>query len=214
MTVDCLGMFSTAPPLPHTFTSLPAVANHKLAPTFPETKVSLKCERKSWKRSFLAHDHLTGSKLLMPFFPIPGRSTGPPVKPAVSSVRRTRSRFSFWGVHLRGLQELLWKDLQQPVGHPGVQEQLQVRRRQEEQDGLQGLQAEEVPHGRHVQVGLEVRQEVQLVQDPLPHAEPAVKSSLTCQQTAHTSASNHLCCPLNIMAPSSSKGAPSPLSSQ
>ena len=40
MTVDCLGMFSTAPPLPHSFTtSLPAVANHKLAPTFPETKV-------------------------------------------------------------------------------------------------------------------------------------------------------------------------------
>ena len=39
MTVDCLGMFSTAPPLPHTFPSLPAVANHKLAPTFPETKV-------------------------------------------------------------------------------------------------------------------------------------------------------------------------------
>ena len=101
-----------------------------------------------------------------------GCSPGPPVEPAVSSVRRTRSRFSFWGVHLRGLQELLWKDLQQPVGHPGVQEQLQVRRRQEEQDGLQGLQAEEVPHGRHVQVRLEVWQEVQLVQDPLPHAEP------------------------------------------
>ena len=40
MTVDCLGMFSTAPPLPHTFASLPPVANHKLAPTFTETKVS------------------------------------------------------------------------------------------------------------------------------------------------------------------------------
>ena len=89
----------------------------------------------------------------------------------MSSVRRACSRFPLWSVHLRGLQELLWEDLQQPVGDPGVQEQLQVRRRQEEQDGLQGLQAEEVPHGRHVQVRLQVRQEVQLVQDPLPHAE-------------------------------------------
>ena len=95
----------------------------------------------------------------------------------MSSVRRTCSWFSLWSVHLRGLQELLREDLQQPVGDPGVQEQLQVRRRQEEQDGLQGLQAEEVPHGRHVQVRLEVRQEVQLVQDPLPDAEPGWRSS-------------------------------------
>ena len=79
------------------------------------------------------------------------------------------------------MQELLWQDLQQPVGDPGVQEQLQVRRRQEEQDGLQGVQAEEVPHGWHVQVRIEVRKEVKLVQDPLPHAKPAVKSILTRQ---------------------------------
>ena len=51
MTVDCLGMFSTAPPLPHTFASLPAVANHKLAPTFPETKVRVDMHEKL-KRSF------------------------------------------------------------------------------------------------------------------------------------------------------------------
>ena len=110
----------------------------------------------------------------------------------MSSVRRAGSWFSLWSVHLRGMQELLWEDLQQPVRDPGVQEQLQVRRRQEEQDGLQGLQAEEVPHGWHVQIGLEVRQEVQLVQDPLPYAESAVKSSLTCQPPAHPSPSNHL----------------------
>jgi len=72
---------------------------------------------------------------------------------------------------VRGLQELLWEDVQQPVGDPGVQEQLQVRRRQEEQDRVQGVQAEEVPHGRHVQVRLQIRQKVQLVQDPLPDAE-------------------------------------------
>ena len=72
---------------------------------------------------------------------------------------------------MRGLQELLWEDVQQPVGDPGVQEQLQMRRGQEEQDRVQGVQAEEVPHGRHVQVRLQVREEVQLVQDPLPHAE-------------------------------------------
>ena len=72
---------------------------------------------------------------------------------------------------MRGLQELLWEDVQQPVGDPGVQEQLQVRRGQEEQDRVQGVQAEEVPHGRHVQVRLQVREKVQLVQDPLPHAE-------------------------------------------
>ena len=42
MTVECLSMFSTAPPLPHSFPPLPppAVSNHKLAPTFPGTKVS------------------------------------------------------------------------------------------------------------------------------------------------------------------------------
>jgi len=109
---------------------------------------------------------------------------GPHAEPAVSSVRRTCGRFSLWSVHLRGLQELLWQDLQQPVGHPGVQEQLQVRRRQEEQDGLQGLQAEEVPHGRHVQVWLEVRQEVQLVQDPLPDAEPGRGASARAASTS------------------------------
>ena len=61
MTVDCLGMFSTAPPLsslPHTFASLPAVANHKLAPTFPETKVSFDI-REKLMRCFSAHDHVT-----------------------------------------------------------------------------------------------------------------------------------------------------------
>ena len=86
-------------------------------------------------------------------------------------VRRARSRIPLWRVHVRGLQELLWEDVQQPVGDPGVQKQLQVRRGQEEQDRVQGVQAEEVPHGRHVQVRLQVREEVQLVQDPLPHAE-------------------------------------------
>ena len=86
-------------------------------------------------------------------------------------VRRARSRIPLWSVHVRGLQELLWEDVQQPVGDPGVQEQLQMRRGQEEQDRVQGVQAEEVPHGRHVQVRLQVREEVQLVQDPLPHAE-------------------------------------------
>ena len=56
-------------------------------------------------------------------------------------VRRARSRIPLWSVHLRGLQELLWQDLQQPVGDPGVQEQLPLRGGQEEQNLLQGLPA-------------------------------------------------------------------------
>ena len=101
-------------------------------------------------------------------------------------VRRARSRFPLWSVHVRGLQELLWEDVQQPVGDPGVQEQLQMRRGQEEQDRVQGVQAEEVPHGRHVQVRLQVRQKVQLVQDPLPHAEElATHASLLAALPLH-----------------------------
>ena len=61
--------------------------------------------------------------------------------------------------------------MQQPVGDPGVQEQLPLRGGQEEQNLLQGLQAAQVPHGRDVQVGLSVRQAVKLVQDPLLNAE-------------------------------------------
>ena len=39
----------------------------------------------------------------------------------------------------------------------GLQEQLPLRGGQEEPDRLQGLQAEEVPHGRHVKVGIKVK---------------------------------------------------------
>ena len=46
---------------------------------------------------------------------------------------------------------------------------------QEEQDLVQGLQTEEVSDGGDVQVWLQVRAEVQLVQDPLPHAAESVK---------------------------------------
>ena len=42
---------------------------------------------------------------------------------------------------------------------------------QEEQDLVQGLQTEEVSDGGDVQVWLQVRAEVQLVQDPLSDAE-------------------------------------------
>ena len=111
------------------------------------------------------------SLVLTNLLPFTAGEDGPNAKPAVPGLRRARSRFPLWSVHLRGLQELLWEDVQQPVGDPGVQEQLQMRRGQEEQDRVQGVQAEEVPHGRHVQVRLQVREEVQLVQDPLPHAE-------------------------------------------
>ena len=52
-----------------------------------------------------------------------------------------------------------------------MQEQLQMHSRQEEQDSLQGMQAQEVPDGWHVQVRLQVWPQVQLVQDPLHHAE-------------------------------------------
>ena len=86
-------------------------------------------------------------------------------------VRRARSRIPLWSVHVRGLQELLWEKLQQPDCDPGMSKQLPVHHRQEEQDRVQGVQAEEVPHGRHVQVRLQIWQKVQLVQDPLPHAE-------------------------------------------
>ena len=111
------------------------------------------------------------SLILTNFLPFAAGEDGPNAEPAVPGVRRARSRIPLWSVHVRGLQELLWEDVQQPVGDPGVQEQLQMRRGQEEQDRVQGVQAEEVPHGRHVQVRLQVREEVQLVQDPLPHAE-------------------------------------------
>ena len=109
-------------------------------------------------------------------------------------VRGAGRRLPLRRLHLRGLQELLRANLQQPVSDPGVQEQLQVRGGQEEQDGLQGLQAPQVPHGRHVQVRLQVRQEEQLVQDTLHHAEPAAKAeswSLVCHINT-----------LNILAPS------------
>ena len=125
-------------------------------------------------------------------------------------LRRARSRFPLWSVHVRGLQELLWEDVQQPVGDPGVQEQLQMRRGQEEQDRVQGVQAEEVPHGRHVQVRLQVREEVQLVQDPLPHAEPAVESLSTSQPVAKP-APPSLLDPSDIVATSYKRTAPSPL---
>ena len=101
-------------------------------------------------------------------------------------VRRARSRFPLWSVHLRGLQELLWEKLQQPDCDPGMSKQLPVHHRQEEQDRVQGVQAEEVPHGRHVQVRLQIWQKVQLVQDPLPHAEElATHASLLAALPLH-----------------------------
>jgi len=51
-----------------------------------------------------------------------------------------------------------------------MQEQLPVHRRQEEQDSLQGLPTEKVPHGRHVQVRLALRPTLKLVQNSLPDA--------------------------------------------
>ena len=103
-------------------------------------------------------------------------------------LRRTRGWFPLWSVHLRGMQELLWQELQQPDCDPGVSQQLPVHHRQEEQDGLQGVQAEEVPHGWHVQVRLEVRKEVKLVQDPLPDA----KWWSTGRQETYPTISTHL----------------------
>ena len=101
---------------------------------------------------------------------IAGGAPRPPRQPAVQSLRRARGRLPLRGLHLRGLQVLLRADVQQPVRDRGVQEQLQVRGGQEEQDLVQGLQTPQVSDGRHVQVRLQVREEVQLVQDPLPHA--------------------------------------------
>ena len=142
------------------------------------------------------------SLILTNLLPFTAGEDGPNAEPAVPRLRRARCRFPLWSVHVRGLQELLWEDVQQPVGDPGVQEQLQMRRGQEEQDRVQGVQAEEVPHGRHVQVRLQVWEEVQLVQDPLPHAEPAVESLSTSQPVAKPAPASHLD-PFNILATSS-----------
>jgi hypothetical protein len=68
------------------------------------------------------------------------------------------------------MQVLLWSHLQQPVSHIGMQEQLQVCCGQEEQDRLQGMSPPQVSHGWHVQVRVQIRKEVKLVQNPLPHA--------------------------------------------
>ena len=71
---------------------------------------------------------------------VPVRQDGPHAEPAVQSLRRARGRLPLRGLHLRGLQVLLRADVQQPVRDRGVQEQLQVRGGQEEQDLVQGLQ--------------------------------------------------------------------------
>ena len=98
---------------------------------------------------------------------------------------------------------LLWVNLQQPVSDPGVQEQLPVHHLQEEQDSLQGLQAPQVPHGRHVQVRLQVRQEEQLVQDTLHHAEPTAEN----YTSAYSVTAINSC---NILAPSLQEPSPLP----
>ena len=117
-------------------------------------------------------------------------------------VRRARSRIPLWSVHLRGLQELLWEKLQQPDCDPGMSKQLPVHHRQEEQDRVQGVQAEEVPHGRHVQVRLQIRKEVQLVQDPLPDAEelPTHASLLAALPLHKAHPDAHLVLALSVLA--------------
>ena len=89
----------------------------------------------------------------------------------MSSLQRAGGRIPLRSLHLRGLQVVLWQKLQQPVGDPGVPQQLHLRHRQEEQNLLQGLPAAQVSHGRDVQVRLSVRKAVKLVQDPLLNAE-------------------------------------------
>lgn len=69
----------------------------------------------------------------------------------------------------------LWEDVQQPGVNLRVQEQREVRDHQEEPYFLQGLQTEEVLGGGNVQERLSLREEVQLVQDPLPAAGAATK---------------------------------------
>ena len=104
----------------------------------------------------------------------------------MQSLRRASGWFPLWSLHLRRLQVFLRTHLQQPVCHPGVQKQLQMRGRQKEPHSVQGLPAPQVPDGRNVQVWVTLRQEVQLVQDPLPHAEElATHASLLAALPLH-----------------------------
>jgi hypothetical protein len=89
----------------------------------------------------------------------------------MSGVRGESRRLPLWRLHLRGLQVLLRALLQQSDLYPRLQERLPMRRRQAESDLVQGLSAAQVPSSRHVQVGLSLRPPIQLVQDPLSHAE-------------------------------------------
>lgn len=68
--------------------------------------------------------------------------------------------FSFVAVVLRA-------NVQQPVLDIGVQEQRGVCDQQEEQNGLQSLQATEMSPRRHVEVWVSIRETIELVQDPL-----------------------------------------------
>lgn len=63
---------------------------------------------------------------------------------------------------------LLRKILQQPQLNLRVQEQRRMHHQQKEQNCLQGLQAEEVSPGRHVQKRVQIRKKIKLVQNPLP----------------------------------------------
>jgi hypothetical protein len=64
---------------------------------------------------------------------------GSAAKPTVSRLQRASRWVSFWRIHMRGMQVLLWQKLQQPHNDTGMQKQPEVFHRQKEPHLMQGL---------------------------------------------------------------------------
>ncbi len=64
------------------------------------------------------------SKSIKNFAPVTNLDgeAGPAAEPTVSGMRGASGRVPLRGLHMRGMQVLLWQNLQQPVRHTGVQE--------------------------------------------------------------------------------------------
>ena len=95
---------------------------------------------------------------------------GSDAKSNVQSLRRTGGWIPFRSIHLRRMQIFFRTHLQQSERHSGMQKQLSMCRRQEEQNGLQGLPTAKMSDGGHVQVRFTVWSTVKLVQDSLSDA--------------------------------------------
>lgn len=85
------------------------------------------------------------------------------------------------------MQIVLWKIVQQSELDLRVQEQRGVRDQQEEQDGVQGVQTEEMPSRGDVEERISLWEEIELVQDSLSAAGAAATAAASVGRrwTAH-----------------------------